>query len=298
MPTSLVTSQRTIPAAQGGYICLMHSGITAHSLSRLSRTWPSLANNTPVSPALARKHLAVQADVRRSLSRGHQQNPDAVVVLGGGLTAQGGIPRWGQRRLDMALQIYRQPGGPCPILCLGGGTPHKPAVLSDNGHVVHEGSAYAAYLLEQGVPAKHVLKEVSSYDTVGNAYFSLVIHALPADWRKLAVVTSDFHMPRSQAIFHHCSHLAALWKGQKGWFAMSFHAASDEGVFAEDVLEARKQREEESRQTWFMNVHKLRTLADLHSFIHREHTCYSVAHQAVFGHLELDDVDDKALASY
>ncbi len=35
----------------------------------------------------------------------------------------------------------------------------------------------------QGVPAKHVLKEVSSYDTVGNAYFSLVIHALPADWR-------------------------------------------------------------------------------------------------------------------
>ncbi len=35
----------------------------------------------------------------------------------------------------------------------------------------------------QGVPAEHVLKEVSSYDTVGNAYFSLVIHALPADWR-------------------------------------------------------------------------------------------------------------------
>lgn len=29
---------------------------------------------------------------------------------------------------------------------------------------------------------------------------------------------------------------------------MSFHAASDEGIFAEDVLEARKQREEESRQ--------------------------------------------------
>lgn len=29
---------------------------------------------------------------------------------------------------------------------------------------------------------------------------------------------------------------------------MSFHAASDKGIFAEDVLEARKQREEESRQ--------------------------------------------------
>lgn len=40
-------------------------------------------------------------------------------------------------------------GGSCPILCLGGGTPHKPPVLSDSGHVIHEGSAYAAYLLEQ-----------------------------------------------------------------------------------------------------------------------------------------------------
>ena len=87
--------------------------ITAHSLSRLSRTWQSFANNTPVPPLLARKHFAVQADVRRSLSRGHQHNnPDAVVVLGGGLNSQGGIPRWGQRRLDMALQIYGQPGDP------------------------------------------------------------------------------------------------------------------------------------------------------------------------------------------
>ncbi|KAA6421565.1 MAG: hypothetical protein FRX49_08509 [Trebouxia sp. A1-2] len=90
------------------------------------------------------------------------------------------------------------------------------------------------------------------------------------------------------------------WLGNPGHFSgfeRSFHAA-DEGIFAEDVLEARKQREEESWQTGFMNVHKLKTLADLHSFIHREHTCYSVAHQAVFGHLELDDVADKALASY
>ena len=35
----------------------------------------------------------------------------------------------------------------------------------------------------QGIPAKNLLKEVSSYDTVGNAYFCLVIHALPAGWR-------------------------------------------------------------------------------------------------------------------
>ena len=38
--------------------------------------------------------------------------------------------------------------GAGPMLCLGGGTPHKPAILSDTGHVIHEGSAYASYLLK------------------------------------------------------------------------------------------------------------------------------------------------------
>ena len=38
---------------------------------------------------------------------------------------------------------------------------------------------------------------------VGNAYFSLAIHALPAGWRRVAVVTSDFHMPRTAALFRH-----------------------------------------------------------------------------------------------
>ena len=37
----------------------------------------------------------------------------------------------------------------CPVLCLGGGTPHKPAMLSGTGHVIHEASAYAAYLKEK-----------------------------------------------------------------------------------------------------------------------------------------------------
>ena len=37
-------------------------------------------------------------------------------------------------------------GGHCPILCLGGGTPHKPAVLGANGHVIHEATACARYL--------------------------------------------------------------------------------------------------------------------------------------------------------
>lgn len=43
--------------------------------------------------------------------------------------------------------------------------------------------SYAAYLLRRGLPAADLLKEAQSYDTIGNAYFSLLTHALPAGWR-------------------------------------------------------------------------------------------------------------------
>ena len=37
-------------------------------------------------------------------------------------------------------------GSACPVLCLGGGTPHKPAVLGATGHVLHESTVCADYL--------------------------------------------------------------------------------------------------------------------------------------------------------
>ena len=75
-------------------------------------------------------------------------------------------------------------GRDIPILCSGGGTPHVPAVLGPTGHVIHESTAYAHYLAtERNVPASCILKETSSYDTIGNAYFSIKTHVLPAGWR-------------------------------------------------------------------------------------------------------------------
>lgn len=50
---------------------------------------------------------------------------------------------------------------------IGGGTPHKPAILGGGGHVLHESTACARYLqARHGVPLSAMLKEVSSYDTV------------------------------------------------------------------------------------------------------------------------------------
>ena len=35
----------------------------------------------------------------------------------------------------------------------------------------------------QGVESGHLLKEASSYDTIGNGFFAATIHAIPAGWR-------------------------------------------------------------------------------------------------------------------
>eukprot|EP00879_Flechtneria_rotunda_P024790 GHRR01026303.1.p1 GENE.GHRR01026303.1~~GHRR01026303.1.p1 ORF type:complete len:383 (+),score=104.28 GHRR01026303.1:535-1683(+) len=131
----------------------------------------------------------------------HEQHIDAIMVLAGGLTPHGGLPDWVHRRLDVARDLHLLKDRKPPIICLGGGTPHKPVVVGHNGHVIHESTSCAKYLMEAGVQAADILKEVSSYDTVGNAYFSLTIHALPAGWRRIAVVTSHFHMPRSMSLF-------------------------------------------------------------------------------------------------
>lgn len=46
-------------------------------------------------------------------------------------------------------------GGPAaespatPLVCLGGGTPHKPPVLRNSGHVLHEGTELADFLRTQ-----------------------------------------------------------------------------------------------------------------------------------------------------
>jgi hypothetical protein len=50
----------------------------------------------------------------------------------------------------------------------GGGTPHKPPIIGPNGHVLHESTSCADYLIQaRGAASGDLLKETSSYDTVG-----------------------------------------------------------------------------------------------------------------------------------
>ena len=128
------------------------------------------------------RHLYMQQPTHPQKQQQQAYAPAAVAGAAG--STPGATPPaadWRQPEAGAAAAAAAQSG--CPIVLLGAGTPHKPAVVDAAGFVLHESTAYAAYLVRRGVPAAHLLKEACSYDTVGNGYFSLLIHALPAGWR-------------------------------------------------------------------------------------------------------------------
>ena len=217
---------------------------------------------------------------------------DAVIVLAGGLTADGGLPPWVEARLDAAAAVYNALR--VPVLCSGGGTPHRPPVVAPGGggFVVHEGTACCSYLMRaHGLPATSLLKESGSYDTVGNAWFSLTTHAAPAGWKSPLVITSAFHMPRSRACFEWVFSLQPALGG-----VPRFLSTPDRGM-APDVAAARRAREQESLGALRRNAEAVRTAPQFHAWLYGTHMCYAVARQGEWG-AQPPAMADKALASY
>lgn len=54
---------------------------------------------------------------------------------------------------------------------------------------------------EYKISTKRILAQRSSRDTVGDAFYTKILFAVPLNWKKLTVVTSDYHVERSKEIF-------------------------------------------------------------------------------------------------
>ncbi|MEK7608072.1 MAG: YdcF family protein [Patescibacteria group bacterium] len=119
---------------------------------------------------------------------------DAVVLLGGGTDGTLKPAHYTGERLRAYLKLN-------PRIKM------KPVVLS-GGYSLWikkprhtEAEVMQRYLAHHGISKNRIYVETKSRDTLGNAYFSKQITRKFPSWKKLLVITTDGHVPRSRWIF-------------------------------------------------------------------------------------------------
>ncbi|MDB9528841.1 YdcF family protein [Oscillatoria sp. CS-180] len=194
---------------------------------------------------------------------------DAVLIPGGGVSAFGEVVPWVKARLDRAIALSPSTTFFIP---LSAGTTHKPPPLNQKGFPILESVAAAEYLVAQGVPDSCILPETISLDTIGNAYFARVQHTDPLGLQRLHVITSEFHLPRVEAIFNWIFGISDA----RNPYQLTFEAVPNIGISL-DVLETRRQREAASLQQVEDLRSHLTTLAEIHRWLYTEHEAYAVS---------------------
>ncbi len=195
-----------------------------------------------------------------------------IFVLAGGLNEENRNHQWVVRRLDLAIKLWREAADKDTkqILCLGGGTYHKPSPRNHQGFVMHESTVCAHYLINKGVPHTQIMREWSSYDTIANAWFALTNYAIPLNFTSIVIITSDFHMARTHAIFNW------LWKlaDRDPEKELIFRAVSSEGL-DESTIQARIKRETKSLEQFQETMDGIPDLASFADWFYHEHRAYN-----------------------
>jgi hypothetical protein len=158
------------------------------------------------------------------------------------------------------------------LVTLSAGTPYRPPPLDDNKFPIFEAAAGARYLIAAGVPASRVLMETSSWDTIGNAFFSRVIHVQPRGWRRVLVIASDFHLERVAAAFNWAYALTP----NPIECELHYEAVSDPEMDP-SLSQARVLKEREALAELARLTTSITTMQDAHEWLFTQHRAYSGA---------------------
>jgi uncharacterized SAM-binding protein YcdF (DUF218 family) len=191
---------------------------------------------------------------------------DVVIIPGGGVREGGVLPPWVAARFDLALAVC----GDALLMPLSFGTPHRPPPLDRLGYPIVEAMAGARYLMDRQIDPARILLEASSYDTIGNAYFARTIHFIPRGFQRALVITSEFHMPRTEAVFRWVFGLEA--PGTR--CSLDFLTSPDAGIDGERLKE-RVERERTSLIIFRDLQTRVGSLAGLHDWLFTKHGVYA-----------------------
>lgn len=116
---------------------------------------------------------------------------DSIIILSHEMDVNGNLSEESLSRLKMAGSMYFQKKSK-NIITVGWD------YRSDSDLFISD--VYKSNLISMGVPANSIISENKSRDTVGDAFFSKKI-ALKFNWKKLLVITSEYHILRAKKIF-------------------------------------------------------------------------------------------------
>ena len=115
---------------------------------------------------------------------------DAVIVLGAQVRPDGAPSVQLTWRLDAAGQAWQQKN--VPVVVCGAQGKDEPEA---------EALAMKRYLISQGIPAEMILTDPNSFNTEQNIKNAqALLRDYPDAIRKVLIVTSDYHVPRSLAL--------------------------------------------------------------------------------------------------
>ena len=135
-------------------------------------------------------------------------------------------------RLELACELLKT--HPEVVLLVSGYGPNQPPIS--------EAQAMSIEVQRNGIDQGRILLEERSVDTLQNAYYSRIIVDRKS-FSRLAVVTSEFHMKRTQGIFD--------WVFGND-YAIEYHAAVNAGVNPEDLR--KRQALEKAADTFYRNT--------------------------------------------
>lgn len=117
---------------------------------------------------------------------------DCIIVLANEMDPQGNLNPESLARIERGVELWKDNPSARMITC--GWAYRKDSDLCI-GNVLKD------YAIKMGVPAEKIIPELNSRDTVGDAVFTKLLIVNSTKWRKIQVVTSDYHVNRTAHIF-------------------------------------------------------------------------------------------------
>lgn len=119
----------------------------------------------------------------------------AIIVLGNLMSQEGELNIESSSRMNLAIKAFHENQAPYIVTCGWAYRTDSPITIAD---------AMRNYAIKIGkISPESIITEINSRDTVGDAIFTKKNIVIKRGWKNILVVTSDYHVSRTQIIFNY-----------------------------------------------------------------------------------------------